>query len=149
MGCTSGHSFHHHYCLVNSTITCTLNEPSCANPVQLEHTASIDTSASITLLTKTTPAVSTTQPNVQISVAQPGRDCLTTTHAINLLLSNLPPEAGLAYQLPGLVNNLLSVAILCNAGCEVFFTKQVAKSPLMVKPSCEGGTTPRNAFGKS
>jgi hypothetical protein len=45
------------------------------------------------------------------------------THAINLLLSTLPPEARLAHQIPGLVKNLLSVAILCDAECKVFFHK--------------------------
>ncbi len=78
---------------------------------------------SVTLLTKTTPLASTRQPNVQISIVQLGGDCITTTHAVGLLLSNLPPEACLNHQLPGLVNNLLSVAILCNAGCKVFFHK--------------------------
>jgi hypothetical protein len=48
---------------------------------------------------------------------------MTTTHAINLLLSKLPPEACLAHQLPGLVNSLLSVTVLCNASCKVFFHK--------------------------
>jgi hypothetical protein len=71
------------------------------------------------------------------------------TQAINLLLSKLPPEARIAHQLPGFVNNLLSVAILCDIGCKVFFTKQVAKSPLTGKPSCKGGKTPKIAFGKS
>jgi hypothetical protein len=48
---------------------------------------------------------------------------MTITHAVDILLSNLPPEACLVYQLPGLVNNLLSIAILCYTGCEVFFHK--------------------------
>ena len=55
--------------LVNFNITCTFNEPSCANPVQLDHTAFIGTAASISLLTKKTPAMSITQPKVQISVS--------------------------------------------------------------------------------
>jgi hypothetical protein len=45
--------------LVNSTVTCILNESGCANPVQSEHTTFIDTSASVTLLTETTPALPT------------------------------------------------------------------------------------------
>jgi hypothetical protein len=72
---------------------------------------------------KKTPAASTTQPNVQSSIVQPGGDCMTTTYAFNLLLSKLPPEAHLAHQLPGLINNLLSIAILCGIGCKVFFHK--------------------------
>jgi hypothetical protein len=46
---------------------------------------------------------------------------MTTTHAVDLLLWNLPPEARLGHCLPGLVNNLLSIAALGDAGCKVFF----------------------------
>ncbi len=46
---------------------------------------------------------------------------MTTTHAFDLLLGNLPPEARLGHHLPGLVNNLLFVAALVDAGCKVFF----------------------------
>jgi hypothetical protein len=42
-------------------------------------------------------------------------------HATNLLLWNLPPEARLGHRLPGLVNNLLSVAALVDTECKVFF----------------------------
>jgi hypothetical protein len=51
--------------LVNSTTTHILNEPGCTYPVKLEHTTFINTTASITLLTKTTPVASTTQPNIK------------------------------------------------------------------------------------
>jgi hypothetical protein len=43
------------------------------------------------------------------------------THTLELLLWNLPPEAHLGHCLPCLVNNLLSVAALVDAGCKVFF----------------------------
>ncbi len=46
---------------------------------------------------------------------------MTTTHAVDLLLRNLPPEARLGHCLLGLMNNLLSVTALVNAGCKVFF----------------------------
>jgi hypothetical protein len=46
---------------------------------------------------------------------------MRTTHAVDLLLSKLPPNARMAHSLPGLTNNLLSVPVLCDAGCEVFF----------------------------
>jgi hypothetical protein len=48
---------------------------------------------------------------------------MMTTHAVDLLLSKLPPEACLAHQLTSLVNNLLSVTVLYDAGCKVFFHK--------------------------
>jgi len=75
------------------------------------------------LLTPTSPACSTTNNNVQITVLQPSGAKMTSTHAVNLLLTKLPDDARLTHQLPGLVNNLLSVAVLCDAGCEVFFHK--------------------------
>jgi hypothetical protein len=46
---------------------------------------------------------------------------MTTTHAVDLLLWNVPPEAQLGHHLTGLINNPLSVAALVDAGCEVFF----------------------------
>jgi hypothetical protein len=52
---------------------------------------------------------------------------MTTTHAINLLLWNLSPEARLGHCLPGLVNNLLSIAVLVDTGCKVFFHRTRCK----------------------
>jgi hypothetical protein len=46
---------------------------------------------------------------------------MTTTDAIDLLLWNLPPETRLGHRLPGLVNILLSIAALVDAGCKVTF----------------------------
>jgi hypothetical protein len=73
------------------------------------------------VLTKTAPAVATTNADIQITIIQPGGNQMTTMHTINLLLWNLPPEACLGHLLPGLVNNLLSVAALVDTGCKVFF----------------------------
>ena len=46
---------------------------------------------------------------------------MTTTNAVDLLLRNLPKRALQGHRLPGLVNNLLSVATLVDAGCDVYF----------------------------
>jgi hypothetical protein len=62
-----------------------------------------------------------TNMDIQITVIQPGSNQMTTTHAAGLLLWNLPPEACLGHRLPGLVNNLLFIAALVDAGCKVFF----------------------------
>jgi hypothetical protein len=70
---------------------------------------------------------SMTNTYIQITVIQPGGDQMTTTHAVNLLLQNLPPESRLEHHLPGLVNNLLSVAALVDAGCKVFFHRTGCK----------------------
>jgi hypothetical protein len=45
---------------------------------------------------------------------------MTTTHAVDLLLCNLQPEARLGHRLLGLMNDLLSIATLIDARCEVF-----------------------------
>jgi hypothetical protein len=93
----------------------------CAIPTNLNKTALIDMAVLYTLFTLQALAKATAKPHGSITVIQPGGDCMTITHAINLLLHNLPPEAQLGHHLPGLVNNLLSVATLVNAGCKVFF----------------------------
>ena len=98
-------------------------ESGCTNPTNLESTALINTAASVMLLNKKAPASGTTNTNVQITVLQPSGTKMTSTHAVELLLAKLPTAAHLAHQLPGLINNLLSVAVLCDAGCEVFFHK--------------------------
>jgi hypothetical protein len=71
---------------------------------------------------------------------------MTTTHAINLLPSKLLPEARLAHQLPGLVNNLLSIAILCDAGCKAFFHKTGCKVTLDGETILRGWDDPKNCL---
>ena len=44
-----------------------------------------------------------------------------TTKTLELLLSKLPKAAREAHRAPGIINNLLSVSVLCDAGCEVWF----------------------------
>jgi hypothetical protein len=69
---------------------------------------------------------------------------MTTTHIVNLLLSNLPPKARLSHQLPGFVNNLLSVAVLCSGGCKVFFHKTGCKVTFNGKTILRGWCDPKN-----
>jgi hypothetical protein len=88
--------------------------------------------------------MSTTQSNVQISVVRPSRDRMMTTHAVDLLLSKLPPVAPLAHQLHGLVNNVLSIAVLCDAGCVVFFHKTGCKVTLNRETILQGWRDPKN-----
>jgi hypothetical protein len=96
-------------------------ETNCAHPYNLELTAYIDTAAMLMLFTSKAPASLSTHTNLGISVIQPGGTSMRTTLAIDLLLQNLPPNACMAHCLPRLLNNLLSVAVLCNAGCKVYF----------------------------
>jgi hypothetical protein len=71
---------------------------------------------------------------------------MTSTHDINLLLINIPPKACLAHQLSGFVNNLLSVVVLCNAGCEVFFPKTGCEVTLDRKTILQGWCDPKNGL---
>jgi hypothetical protein len=52
---------------------------------------------------------------------------MRTTHAVKFLLSKLPQNAHMAHSLPGLTNNLLSIAVLCDADSEVFFNATSCK----------------------
>jgi hypothetical protein len=69
---------------------------------------------------------------------------MTTTHAVNLLLWNLPPEARLRHRLPGLVNNLLSAAALVDAGCKVFFYPNGCKVTFDGAIILQGWRDPKN-----
>jgi hypothetical protein len=65
----------------------------CANPTNLNKTTLINMAASCTLLTPRALATATAEPHGSITVIQPGGNCMTTTHAVNLILRNLPLEA--------------------------------------------------------
>jgi hypothetical protein len=69
---------------------------------------------------------------------------MTTTHAVNLLLRNLPPEARLGHCLPGLVNNLLSIATLVDSGCKVFFHRTGCKVTFDGTVILRGWRDPKN-----
>ena len=47
-----------------------------------------------------------------------------TTNTLELLLTKLPKAAREAHAAPTITNNLLSVSVLCDAGCEVYFHGQ-------------------------
>ena len=81
---------------------------------------------------------------MQITVLQPNGAKMTSMHVVNLLLSKLPADACLAHPLPGLVNNLLSVAVLCDAGCKVFFHKHGCKVTLDEETILRGWRDPKN-----
>ena len=48
---------------------------------------------------------------------------MMTTETLRLLLSKLPEKARRAYRVPNIAHNLIAVAALCDAGCEVRFYK--------------------------
>ena len=69
---------------------------------------------------------------------------MTTTHAVDLLLRNLPAMARLGHRLPGLVNNLLSVATLVDAGCNVYFHRTGCEVSFDGKVILRGWRDPSN-----
>jgi hypothetical protein len=117
----------------------------CANPPDLSSTALIDTAASNSLVTPSTPISPATRQE-SITVIQPGSDKMRTTHAVNLLLSKLPPNAHMAHSLPGLTNNLLSIAVLCNAVCKVFFNATGCKVTFDAKIILRGWRDPKHCL---
>jgi hypothetical protein len=96
------------------------HNPGCANPPDLSTTAFIESAASKLLVMPSTTTSAATN-HASITIIQPGGDRMQSTHSVDLLLQKLPPNARMAHSLPGLTNNLLSIAILCDARCKVFF----------------------------
>ena len=93
----------------------------CANPANLDDTAPIDTAASLSLLGIGATATKSTEQLPGKCIIQPNGARMTTTKNLELLLTKLPKSSRQAHRLPGIINNLLSVAELCDAGCDVEF----------------------------
>ncbi|KAL7475324.1 hypothetical protein ACHAW6_001245 [Cyclotella cf. meneghiniana] len=89
--------------------------PGCANPPHLQATAFLHTAAN-TQCTDTTGCNHPTSINNHATIFT-----LTTSDKARLSLPKLPQSSKQAYHIPGLTNNLLSAAILSDAGCELFF----------------------------
>ena len=62
----------------------------------------------------------TTSP---IDVTMPDGDTITSTHEAELPIPMLPPKARLAHLFPSLQHCLLSIPLLCDAGCSATFTQ--------------------------
>ncbi len=75
---------------------------------------------------------------------QPGGTCMQTTHAMDLLLQKLPPDVCMAHCLSGLFNNLLSIAVLCDVGCKVYFHSTSCKVSLNRKIILHEWRDPKN-----
>ena len=130
---------------MNSQLANTINISSdCSNPSNLDTTTLINTAASVSLLTPQAPANNAITTDVKITVIQPSGAKMTSTNTVNLLLQALPPKDRLAHRLPGLTNNLLSVAALCDAGCEVFFHRQGCNVTLEGTTIIRGWQDPKN-----
>ena len=96
-----------------------------ANPLKKDYTALVDTTANISLLTTESPATDTKLQLPTKTILQPAGETIHTTKTVNLLLKKLPTKARQAHQVPGIMNSLLSVPILVDAGYEVLFHRTV------------------------
>ncbi|KAL7475163.1 hypothetical protein ACHAW6_001087, partial [Cyclotella cf. meneghiniana] len=98
--------------------------PGCANPSNLNTTTLLDTAANISLLTLNALVLQDATTLPMKSIMQLSRDILSMSGNATISLPKLPQSAKQAYRRSGLTNNLLSMAILADAGCDVFFFQQ-------------------------
>ncbi|KAL7531195.1 hypothetical protein ACHAXR_003897, partial [Thalassiosira sp. AJA248-18] len=96
----------------------------CANPPDINSTALVDSAANVTIINHDAPATEATTQLPTKSIIQPAGARMFTDKTMELLLSKLPKAARAAHRARKLTNNLLSVSVLCDAGCEVFFHAQ-------------------------
>ena len=92
----------------------------CDNPINLSNTALVDAGANVSLLGALAPANTAALQLPCKKMLQPSGTSFFTTGTLELLLSKLPKQAREARRAP-VTNNLLSVSVLCDAGCEVLF----------------------------
>ena len=86
--------------------------------------AIIDSVATSHLLVTVEPITNITPASKPITVKLPDGACVSSTHTCTLNLPQLPTRAREGHIIPGLASHyLMSVVKLCNAGCEVKFTK--------------------------
>jgi hypothetical protein len=89
----------------------------------VDETAFLDSAASLHLLHNRAPAKKNRNTRQAEKVTIPNGTNMHTTETIELKIDNLPKNAKIGHRLPGIVNNLVAAPILCDAGCEVKFTK--------------------------
>ena len=95
-------------------------QPGCANPPDINTTALVDSAVNVSLLANDAPANKSATQLPKKTILQPAGARMFTTKMMELLLAKLPKSAREVHLVPGIINNLLSVSVLCDAGCEVF-----------------------------
>jgi len=111
-------------CFTQLTITPAIVSPRAVTQDTINKWAILDSSTTSNFLT-TSAHVTNIQPTQKPIVAcLPNGDQVRSTHTGTLDLPGLPAMAHLAHIIPGLASHsLISVVTLCNAGCDVLFTK--------------------------
>ena len=86
--------------------------------------AILDSGATSHFLTSTAPATNITPTSTPIVARLPNGARVTSTHTCELDIPMLPTAARRAHIIPNLASHsLISVVTLCNAGCDIAFTK--------------------------
>ena len=94
------------------------------NPSNIHTWAILDSGATSHFLVTMAPKSSVSPADNPLRVSLPNGDAVQSTHTCTLLLPQLPAKARCGHIIPGLaVYSLLSVVQLCDAGCDVTFTK--------------------------
>ena len=96
-------------------------QPRFANPPDINTTTLVDSAANVSLSANGAPSNESATQLPTKTILQPAGARMFTTKTMELLLSKLTKANKEAHLAPGIINNLLSVSILCDAGCEVFF----------------------------
>ncbi len=86
--------------------------------------AILDSGATSHFLTTAAPMTNMRPTSKPIIARLPNGECVHSTHTCTLDIPALPASAQYTHIIPGLASHsLISIVILCNAGCNVVFTK--------------------------
>ena len=94
------------------------------NMTNIREWAILDSGATSHFLVTAAPTSGIMPATNPLKVTIPDGSQVQSTHTCKLAIPNLPDSARIGHIIPGLASHsLLSVVKLCNAGCEVSFTK--------------------------
>ena len=94
------------------------------NMKSIKEWAILDSGATSHFLVTTAPITNITPASSPLNVKLPDGACVSSTHTCTLNLQQLPTRAREGHIIPVLASHsLMSAVKICNAGCEVIFTK--------------------------
>jgi hypothetical protein len=108
------------YALAAKAMLCTLQ----LNTDAVKNWAILDSGAASHFLTSTAPVTNIQPTTTPVVACLPNGERVTSTHTCTLDIPALPAAARQAHIIPNLVSHsLILVVMLCNAGCDIVFTK--------------------------
>ena len=96
-------------------------QPRCDNSPDINTTALVDSAANVSLLDNGAPANESATEIPTKTILQPSGARMFTTKTMELLIVKQTKASREAHLAPGIINNLLYVSFLCDAGCELCF----------------------------